>query len=202
MASLARAYWQALLSQGICVGLGMGCLLIPSVGTASTWFSRRRGLAVGVVTSGSAVGGIVLPIVTQQLLPRIGFGWTLRVLGFVSMTTLSLSVAVMRQRLPPRKRGEMFAFGALRELPFALYSAGMFVALLGFYVFLQFVQSVSTRTSCLSSSVFFADHLVLSGLKLPISQRACHQSTIYRSSMPLQFQEGHYHACSPIESVQ
>lgn len=143
MASLATTYWQALLSQGICVGLGMGCLLIPSVGTASTWFVRRRGLAVGLVTSGSAVGGIVLPIMCQQLLPRVGFGWTLRVLGFVSMATLSVSLAVMRQRLPPRKRGEIFAFAALRELPFALYCGGLMVAMLGFYVFLQFIQSVS-----------------------------------------------------------
>ena len=143
MASLAETYWQALLAQGLCVGLGMGCLLVPSVGTASTWFVRRRGLAVGLVTSGSAVGGIVLPILCQQLLPRVGFGWTLRVLGFVSMATLSLSVGVMRQRLPPRRRGELFAFAALKEAPFALYCAGMLVAMLGFYVFLQFIQSVS-----------------------------------------------------------
>lgn len=143
MASLARAYWQALLSQGVCVGLGLGCLLVPSVGTASTWFQKRRGMAIGIVTCGSAVGGIVLPIICQKLLPSVGFGWTLRIMGFVSMATLSVSLAVMKQRLPPRKRGGFFAFGALKEPPFACYTFGMLIALLGFYVFLQFVQSVS-----------------------------------------------------------
>jgi MFS family permease len=142
LASLVHAYWQALLSQGVCVGLGMGCLLVPSVGTASTWFVKHRGMAVGIVTSGSAVGGIVLPIICQKLLPVVGFGWTLRILGFVSLVTLSISVAVLRPRLRPRKRGGFFAFSALKEGPFLCYCSGMLVALLGFYVFMQFVQSV------------------------------------------------------------
>ncbi|ETN42787.1 uncharacterized protein HMPREF1541_01945 [Cyphellophora europaea CBS 101466] len=155
MASLARTYWHALLSQGLCVGLGMGCLLVPSVGTASTWFVRRRGLAVGIVTSGSAVGGVVLPIMCQRLLLRVGFGWTLRVLGFVALGTLSVSAIVMKQRLPPRRRGEVFAFRALGEAPFALYCAGMLVSMLGFYVFLQFVQSWAETTQVSSFSPIY-----------------------------------------------
>jgi hypothetical protein len=143
LASLSKAYYQALLSQGVCVGLGMGCLLVPSVGTASTWFVSRRGMAVGVVTSGSAVGGVVLPIAAQHLLDSVGYSWTLRVLGFISLATLSVSCVIMKSRLPPRRRGELIAFRALREPALASYCAGMFVAMLGFYVFLQFVQSVS-----------------------------------------------------------
>ena len=92
----------------------------------------------------------MLPIATQKLLPTAGFAWTLRILGFMSLATLSISIGVMRQRLPPRKRGEMFAFRALKEGPFAAYCSGMFVAMLGFYVFLQFVQDVSTPLLCSS----------------------------------------------------
>jgi hypothetical protein len=166
LASLSKAYYQALLSQGVCVGLGMGCLLVPSVGTASTWFVRRRGMAVGIVTSGSAVGGVVLPIVTQHLLNSVGYAWTLRVLGFISLATLSISCMIMKSRLPPRRRGELIAFGALREPALASYCAGMFVAMLGFYVFLQFIQSVSVAVLSFSSSS--AVHSAKSSLTDPI----------------------------------
>ena len=147
LTSLVHTYWQALLAQGFCVGIGNGCLLVPSVGTASTWFIKKRGLAVGLVTGGSAVGGIVLPLIVQRLLPSVGFGWTLRILGFLAMATLSVSIAVLRQRLPPRKRGKWVEFGALKEGAFGFYAAGIGSAQLGFFVFLQFVQSVSAPFS-------------------------------------------------------
>lgn len=120
-------------------------------------------MAVGIVTSGSAVGGIVLPIICQKLLPAVGFGWTMRILGFVSAATLSVSVAVLRQRLPPRKRGGFFAFGALKEGPFSCYSLGMLVALLGFYVFMQFVQSVSRHICPPFSPISMLIHAIIVG---------------------------------------
>ena len=143
MASLVSKYWQALLAHGICVGLGFGCLLVPSIGAPSTWFIKRRGLAIGCVTSGAAVGGIVLPIAVQHLIIQVGFPWAVRTSAFIALVTLSLSFSIMRQRLPPRKRGALFEFAALREPELALYAVGMLTSLLGFYVFYNFVQSVS-----------------------------------------------------------
>ena len=142
MTSLVSQYWQALLAHGICVGLGMGCLLVPSIGAPSTWFIRRRGLAIGCVTSGAAVGGIVLPIAVQHLIVEIGFPWAVRISAFIALITLLLSFSIMRQRLPPRKRGAFFEFTALKEPELALYAMGMLASLLGFYGFYNFVQSV------------------------------------------------------------
>ena len=56
MLSLATKYWQVLLSQGVCMGLGAGLLYIPSLALVGIWFSRKRSLAMGIVTSGIAVG--------------------------------------------------------------------------------------------------------------------------------------------------
>jgi predicted MFS family arabinose efflux permease len=141
MASLARAFWQLLLAQGFCVGLGLGCLLVPSVGTPSTWFIKRRGLAIGCVTAGAAVGGVVLPISQQRLIKAVGFPWAIRIAGFMSLATMSISLAIMRQRLPPRKRGGFFEFGALKEVEFSLYVSGMFFGIMGFYQPYNFIQS-------------------------------------------------------------
>lgn len=143
MTSLVKSYYQALLAQGICVGLGMGCLLIPSVGVPSTWFVKHRGIAIGIVTCGSAVGGVILPIMLQRLFDEVGFAWAVRTMGFISLATLSISISLMKQRLPPRKRGSFFELKALREPEFTLYALGLLVVLLGFYVFYNFIEAVS-----------------------------------------------------------
>ena len=56
MLSLATKYWHVFLSQGVCMGLGAGLLYIPSLALVGIWFSRKRSLAMGIVTSGIAVG--------------------------------------------------------------------------------------------------------------------------------------------------
>ena len=53
-------------------------------------FTTKRTVALGVAATGSAVGGVVLPIMFRGLLPKLGFGWTNRVFGF-----LVLSLALM-----------------------------------------------------------------------------------------------------------
>lgn len=81
MTSIATQYYQYLLAHGIGVGLGMGIMFSPSVSTLSHHFgrSRYRSLAYGIQASGSSASGILFPILARNLLPRIGFAWTMRV---------------------------------------------------------------------------------------------------------------------------
>lgn len=72
-------YTQVMLSQGLAQGLGNGIIFCPTVSNLSTYFVRKRVLAISLMASGSATGGVVFPVIAQQLLPRIGFGWTIRV---------------------------------------------------------------------------------------------------------------------------
>jgi len=81
MTSIATEYWQILLAHGIGVGLGMGLIFSPSVGTLSHHFakSRYRTLAYGCQASGSAVAGVIVPIMLRFLFPAVGFGWGMRI---------------------------------------------------------------------------------------------------------------------------
>lgn len=142
MASLAKQYWQALLSQGVCVGLGCGCLLVPSLAAGSTWFVKRRGQALACITTGAAIGGAAFPIATQRLIDEIGFPWAIRVSGFLTLASVVISLCLLRPRLPPRKRGALFEIRALGEPEILIYSCGMFCAMSGFYVFYNYVQDV------------------------------------------------------------
>lgn len=56
MLSLCHTYWQALLAQAVCIGLGAGLLYVPSVAILSTYFNKRIALVVGIAASGSSLG--------------------------------------------------------------------------------------------------------------------------------------------------
>ncbi|PQE24036.1 MFS monocarboxylate transporter protein [Rutstroemia sp. NJR-2017a BVV2] len=60
MTSLCTSYWQVVLSQGIVVGLGCGCLFVPSVAILPSYFSTRKSLAMGIGASGSSLGALFL----------------------------------------------------------------------------------------------------------------------------------------------
>ena len=56
MTSLGKSYSQIFLAQSVVVGLGAGCLFIPSIAICATYFSTRRALATGIAASGGSVG--------------------------------------------------------------------------------------------------------------------------------------------------
>ena len=137
----ATSYWQVLLAQGVCIGIANGLQFCPTLSLLSTYFAKRKGLAIGIVASGSSVGGLIYPSIVRELLPKVGFAWTVRVLGFVTLTTNLLAMAFLRPRLPPRKSGPLIEWAALREWPFGLYCAGMFLQLWGLFFAFYYVSS-------------------------------------------------------------
>ncbi|OAP64289.1 hypothetical protein AYL99_00261 [Fonsecaea erecta] len=144
MTSFVKEYYQAVLAQGVCIGLGMGMLLIPSVALPSTWFHKRRGLAVGIVSSGASLGGIVIPIGLRHSISAVGFGWAVRILALMFLVTLLVSNLLIRQRLPPRPRkgARFIEYQALREQrEFALWVTGQFITYFGFFGYYNYVEA-------------------------------------------------------------
>lgn len=63
----AKTYGQMMVIQGIVGGLGVGFLFLPSMSIQSHWFAKRRALAIGIVASGSSVGGVGFPSASSFL---------------------------------------------------------------------------------------------------------------------------------------
>jgi len=53
--------------------VGPGTSAVPHSSLISRWFTERRGLALGIAMSGTAIGGVIWPAASQALLTR--FGW-------------------------------------------------------------------------------------------------------------------------------
>ncbi|KAL5113928.1 hypothetical protein ACEQ8H_008177 [Pleosporales sp. CAS-2024a] len=75
--------------QGLLVGVGMAPFFVSSSQVASTWFPKRRGLAVGYVACGASVAGVVYPTMLRYLILSLGFNTAVRcVAGLTTMTCL------------------------------------------------------------------------------------------------------------------
>ena len=96
-------YYQIFLSFSILTGVGSSLLITPSMGCVAHWFMERRGLASGIAFIGGGFGGILFPLMIQSLLPQVGWGWSIRILGFVLFVLCAISLTFCQSRVPPRK---------------------------------------------------------------------------------------------------
>lgn len=56
MGSISHQLWHFILSQGVCTGLGLGMVFVPTIGVTTQWFSSKRALANGIGSVGAALG--------------------------------------------------------------------------------------------------------------------------------------------------
>ena len=76
----------------------MSFLFTPALATVSRYFVKHRGLALGITVSGSSIGGVIWPIMLDQLLNHDGvsFGWTMRIVGFTMLPLLIIACITVR----------------------------------------------------------------------------------------------------------
>ncbi|PVI02656.1 putative monocarboxylate permease [Periconia macrospinosa] len=98
MTSLSTKYYQIFLTQGVTVGIGSGIIFTCGVSLVGTYFSTKRALAMGVVASGSSVGGIIYPIAVREIINHSGFPWATRAMGFIMLASLLVGFALLRPR--------------------------------------------------------------------------------------------------------
>ncbi|CAI7630736.1 hypothetical protein N7533_004015 [Penicillium manginii] len=91
LASLSQYVWEFALTQGLLVGLGTCMAYVPTMSVVPTWFDKRRGLAMGIVISGSACGGMIWPPVLRAITSHIGFRNALRISGCLVIFFVPLS---------------------------------------------------------------------------------------------------------------
>ncbi|KAI0538552.1 putative MFS monocarboxylate transporter [Xylaria digitata] len=90
LSSLCSQYYQLFLSQAVLFGASTSFILTPCVAVVSRRMPHRRGLALGITIGGSSIGGIIWPIMLEQLLYARGvsFGWVQRAVGFTMLPLL------------------------------------------------------------------------------------------------------------------
>ncbi|KAL1886298.1 hypothetical protein Plec18167_000227 [Paecilomyces lecythidis] len=102
MTSLCKELYQFILAQGILLGISMAFIVTPMIAIISKHFNKKRAAAVGMVIAGSSLGGVIWPVVVHELLDssNVGFGWTMRIVGFIMLPILGISSLSGRQPAP------------------------------------------------------------------------------------------------------
>lgn len=146
--SFASKYWQVFMAQGICQGLGCGIVFAPIVANISTYFSKKKAMAISVSACGGATGGMAFPLMAQQLLPKIGFAWTVRAMALVVLVGSIIITSLVRPRLPPRKSGPIVEFAAFKENTYLLFAISMFFTLWAAYFAYIYVSQFTPERAC------------------------------------------------------
>ncbi|RDW56991.1 hypothetical protein BP6252_13944 [Coleophoma cylindrospora] len=155
MLSICRTFWEALLAQGFCFGIGAGLVFVPTLAVLPTYFSKKLGLAVGIAASGSSLGGVIYPIVFYNLINSVGFGWAVRAIGFIMLGTLLVPVCLMRVRIKPARPRAFLDWSAFTDGPFAFFAFSTTIGFLGLYVVMFFVSYFAEAKGVASDKMAF-----------------------------------------------
>lgn len=139
-------YWHFMLSIGIACGVGSSLIFTPAVSAVGHFFNEKRGVATGIACTGGSVGGVIFPLVMQDLFPRIGFGWATRVIALICLILLVVACLLIKSRLPKKpasKENVLPDFRIFKEPKFALTTAGIFFIEWGLFIPISFISSYS-----------------------------------------------------------
>jgi MFS family permease len=86
---LADRLWILFLLFALIGSLGAGANALPYLRTISTWFDRRRGLALGIAMGGSGTGYVYMPPAVQYMIDH--HGWRS---AYLLLAAVTLAIAV------------------------------------------------------------------------------------------------------------
>ncbi|EHK17361.1 uncharacterized protein TRIVIDRAFT_66296 [Trichoderma virens Gv29-8] len=84
LASFGKSLWHFEVTQGVLLGLGTSLSYMVAVTIAPTWFTTRRGLGLGIITSGTGIGGLVWAPALKAAVDSMGYRNALRLAGGIS----------------------------------------------------------------------------------------------------------------------
>lgn len=151
MVSLSHEYYQFFLAQAIVASAGSSAVFSASMSSIVSWFLKKRATAFGIMVSGSSLGGVVLPIMMNKMIDRVGFPWMIRTVAFVILALCGIACATVKSRLPPRKQPFNFVdyIKVLKEPLLGLTGLSMFLYALGMFLPFNYVllQAASAGVS-------------------------------------------------------
>jgi MFS family permease len=140
LTSRVHALWQAYLTYGIGVGVGVACGYVPMVAVVGGWFAKRRTTAIGLAVSGIGLSSLFGPPIAARLIRA--HGWRSAYVVFAAATAVLLAVVATFIRTPPAFTAapKFTLSAAIRTRTFLFnYLAMMLVSITLFNVFVNLV---------------------------------------------------------------
>ncbi|KAI0108437.1 MFS general substrate transporter [Daldinia grandis] len=136
MSSFSSKISHLIATQGVLYAIGGGIAYCPCILYIDEWFVRRKGLAYGIMWSGTGLAGVVLPLLMEFLLRTVGFRTTLRIWsGVLFALTIPLAFYI-KPRLPYSATSHVKPFNLnMFVMPtFWLYQLANVIEAMGFFL--------------------------------------------------------------------
>lgn len=158
MMSLCDQYYQLFLSQGVLLGIGNGLLYIPGLALVGRSFKKHRSIAMAITTCGAPTGGVIYTLIFEQLITRMTFGWTIRVMAFVMLGSYMIAFPLLLWNarnignLASGQKRRLIDLSAFRDLPFDWYVVTNWLIFLGYMVPFNYFASYGQQALGMSRS--------------------------------------------------
>jgi len=101
LCSSTRTWWQFYIFFGIITAAGVGATgWVPNTTIIQSWFKEKRGLAMGIISSGIGIGILICVPLIQHLINRVGWRMTYLVIA-VSFPLIIAPMAILFLKRPP-----------------------------------------------------------------------------------------------------
>ncbi|KAI5867982.1 MFS general substrate transporter [Durotheca rogersii] len=141
MTSVSTQYVHIMLAQGVCMGIGGGLMFMPATANVTTYFKKKRSVAVAFSGCGSSTGAILFPAIIQYLTPQVGFPWAVRICGFTSVFLAVVGLLILTQRKLQRVPAPFFDLAAFKYTPYTTFCVGAFLMYFGLFTLLIYINS-------------------------------------------------------------
>ncbi|CAI0643892.1 unnamed protein product [Colletotrichum noveboracense] len=143
-----KEYWHFLVVIGLVAGSATSIIFVVPVATVGQYFQVKRGAATGLAMAGGSLGGVMFPLIFDSLSERIGFAWTARSIGLITIVLLMVSCLLVRPRESfrntlPLNKSILPDFHILLQHNVLLMTIGVFFIEWGFFIGLEYVASYS-----------------------------------------------------------
>ncbi|KAK6903067.1 hypothetical protein I204_07796 [Kwoniella mangroviensis CBS 8886] len=154
-AAFASSAAGLVVTQGVLYGIGGTLLYCPTTNYMFEWWLNKRGLASGIMLSGTGAGGLVMPLISNALLQKYGKRTTLLSIGISYTILIALLIPFIKPRLPipssssssSRRPRPKVNWGFMRRSAFWLLWAGVLFQGLAAFMPVTYLPSYATALS-------------------------------------------------------
>jgi MFS family permease len=102
--SFAQSLSSIYISYGVLVGLGIAFVYTPSIAAVQPWFTKQRGLASGIASSGVGAGTLLVPLAVSYLLIAVTWREALQLMA-LGVLVMGLAATFFLKRAPSSNAG-------------------------------------------------------------------------------------------------
>lgn len=110
---------------------------------------------MGIMVTGSSLGGVIFPIMIGRMVPTVGYDWTMRTAAFIILGLQVVAIFTVRSRTKPvpKKMPVGHLAAPFKEPPFLLMLAGFFILTYGILIPITYLAVQGAQEAHMSEAM-------------------------------------------------